>query len=511
MQRRCGSFGPNPRELVLYIQRFLLSISLCRSLKSVVLAAVVANLLIVCVVAQNPVPQIVGPVHPDAVAPGSGAFTLSVYGANFVPGSVVNWNYQPRSTTYISGHEVQAQILATDVETNTAGYITVINPAPGGGSSSASWAQVEVHAPISIVTLNSPTYYFFGSWITLPADFNHDAILDILGECGATGICVDFGLGNGDFGQDHFAGLGYFPNTQVGYGDFNNDGNLDDVIAQANYETYKAQVHQVTVMFGNGNGAFQWGPTTKSESDFYMLLVGDFNRDGNLDLVSNGRFMTTFLGNGDGTFSQGASFKYKYLVDQWAAGDFNGDGILDIISLQLDPLTVWFFQGNGDGTFQAPKKVRSFANTGECTGGGFQTWIQVSDFNGDGKLDLALCDQKDVIVMLGNGDGTFQKPTYYLADGTGDGEFSFAVGDINSDGWPDLLVSEYAFIGNSPPTFDVFPGNGDGTFQTAQVTNVTATQLPEEGIAVGDFNSDGLLDFVYQTDEGSFVFLNSSK
>jgi hypothetical protein len=101
---------------------------------------------------NNPIPQIVGPVHPDAVAPGSGAFTLSVYGANFVPGSVVNWNYQPRVTTYISGHEIQAQILATDVATNTAGFISVTNPPPGGGSSSASWAQVEVHNPISTIT-----------------------------------------------------------------------------------------------------------------------------------------------------------------------------------------------------------------------------------------------------------------------------------------------------------------------------------------------------------------------
>jgi hypothetical protein len=55
--------------------------------------------------AQNPVPQIVGPVEPDAVAPGSGAFSLNVYGANFVPGAVVNWNRQPRTTTFVSAHQ----------------------------------------------------------------------------------------------------------------------------------------------------------------------------------------------------------------------------------------------------------------------------------------------------------------------------------------------------------------------------------------------------------------------
>jgi hypothetical protein len=74
----------------LYIQ--LVSNSLCRSLRSAALAAFAASLLAICAVGQNPVPQIVGPVHPDAA--GGGDFTLGVYGANFVPGAVVNWNYR---------------------------------------------------------------------------------------------------------------------------------------------------------------------------------------------------------------------------------------------------------------------------------------------------------------------------------------------------------------------------------------------------------------------------------
>src|SRR5580704_7037265 len=114
--------------------------------------------LLVAAFAQNPVPQIVGPVKPMAVAPGGGDFTLNVYGANFVPGAVVNWNYQARATTYISGHELQAQILSTDIAHNTAGYITVVNPAPGGGNSSASWAQVEVHEPVLTIAMSQPTY-----------------------------------------------------------------------------------------------------------------------------------------------------------------------------------------------------------------------------------------------------------------------------------------------------------------------------------------------------------------
>jgi hypothetical protein len=65
--------------------------------------------------AGNPIPTITGPVHPQAVAPGSGAFTLTVYGANFVPGATVNWNRKPRSTTFVSARELKAKILAKDV------------------------------------------------------------------------------------------------------------------------------------------------------------------------------------------------------------------------------------------------------------------------------------------------------------------------------------------------------------------------------------------------------------
>src|ERR1700685_1219552 len=73
--------------------------------------------------AANPIPTITGPVHPQAVAPGSGAFTLTVYGANFVPGATVNWNRQPRSTTFVSARELTAKIMAKDVADPTAGFI----------------------------------------------------------------------------------------------------------------------------------------------------------------------------------------------------------------------------------------------------------------------------------------------------------------------------------------------------------------------------------------------------
>jgi hypothetical protein len=473
--------------------------------------AIFSVVLVAAAVGQNnPIPQIVGPVHPEAIVPGRGAFTLSVYGANFIPGSVVNWNYQPRVTSYISGHELQAQILASDVEKNTAGFITVTNPSPGGGDSSASWAQVEVHDPVSTVTLSSPQYYFFGTWITLPADFNHDAIIDILGEYG-TGLGLELGDGNGRFRPQSLAGRHNAADTQVAYGDFTGSGNLDVLYVPERAGDFHTQTH-VRLMLNDGKGNLSQGPTTTSRNYFYSLVVADFNRDGKLDFMTAGDYVSTFIGKGDGTFTQFASYPYTTLAYEMVAGDFNGDGKLDLVFFQPDAqgrtgLAMWFVEGNGDGTLQLPKQIVSVPNQGYCVGGGFQYGLQLSDVNNDGILDLAFCDNSQIGVMLGNGDGTFQPPSYYTTDPTGQGLFTFAIGDINSDGNEDLIVSEYNDY--SDPTLVVFLGNGDGSFQAPQTTNVTAPGLPEEGITVGDLNSDGLLDVIYQI-QGIDVFLNTS-
>jgi hypothetical protein len=468
-------------------------------------AALIMSVLAVAFGQDNPVPQIVGPVHPSAVAPGSGAFTLHVYGANFVPASVVNWNYQPRVTSYVSGHEIQAQILAADVETNAAGYITVTNPAPGGGSSSASWAQVEVHDPIDAITVPQPAYYDFGYWQLQAADFNHDGILDLVGEH-FRGLGLALGTGDGSFAPASEVDPTNLSPTQFGYGDFNGDGNLD-LVSFSYLGAYLGLAPiQMNVLLGDGKGGFTRGPGLYSKLyDFYYVTVGDFDQDGKLDLVTRslGGYLSTYLGNGDGTFRAVAHNANPSSVSTLGvlSGDFNNDGKLDILLMQAvennkDNLVFWFLAGNGDGTFQ--KATRTIAQKGTffC---GFQVPFQLGDFNGDGNLDLAFCTDTQVGVMLGNGDGTFQPPNYCDAGVSRD--FSFTIGDINSDGKPDIIVSQYL---NS--AFAVCLGNGDGTFQPAQ-TLATGGPNGETGMLTGDFRSDGLLDTILLNDAGMNVFL----
>lgn len=345
----------------------------------------------------NPVPQVVGPPHPQAVAPGGGDFTLKVYGANFVPGAVVNWNRQPRTTTYVSGHEVDATVLASDIVSNTAGYITVTNPPPGGGVSSASWSLVEVHDPTSAVTPGKPTIDLGGGATLLTADFTNDGILDLM----VGGDALRFGLGDsdGDFSfvsTATYSVLEIFGNNSVAYGDFNGDGNLDLAYA-AIWGPHDELQTGMAVSMGNGDGTFDpvWKFFNASSVEMSFFTVGDFNRDGKLDIAgTDGTSTFILLGNGDGTFQLTTTYAGEG-GSNVLTGDFNGDGILDLLFYgDQAPNSIAF--GIGDGTFQPP------VDLGRASGGcPFSPSILVTDFNRDGNLDVAFCSDMNIGICLG--------------------------------------------------------------------------------------------------------------
>src|SRR5215467_7827262 len=80
----------------------------------------------------NPVPFVFQRLIPGATVPGGAGFALTVNGAGFVPDSVVNWNGNPRSTTFVNGTTLQAQISASDIAVAGTAVVTVDNPGPGG-------------------------------------------------------------------------------------------------------------------------------------------------------------------------------------------------------------------------------------------------------------------------------------------------------------------------------------------------------------------------------------------
>lgn len=447
-----------------------------------------------------PVPHVQGPTVPQSVAPGGPDFTLTVYGANFILGSTVNWNRQPRATIYVSAHELQAQILASDITTNTAGMITVTTTSPNGPITSSTYFQVEVHNPLRAMNpTNEIVYQGYGGFAV--ADLNNDNFLDLVGSPGSIGfstvISDRMNQGDGVFGSGWPLTDKEYPFANGGLcGDFNGDGNVDYMYMIG--ESRQEVPAPLAVSFGNGDGTFSAGPTFgyfgnqfgPYDPDF---VVGDFNQDGTLDVIAGMAFghFVTFFGNGDGTFVEGWT-TYGGDNSRFVVGDFNGDGKLDLLASSQESTSrngnqfdLNIFIGNGNGTFQPAQRIATIAvPVGDL---GAPSYL-VTDLNQDGKLDIVFSNfTGQVGILLGNGDGTFQSPVYYTVGSRF--YFAFQVGDFNSDGNTDIIVQQ----NTNSTEFSILLGNGDGTFQPKQKVN--AGGFPGAVLTVGDFNNDGLLDF----------------
>jgi hypothetical protein len=191
------------------------------------------------------------------------------------------------------------------------------------------------------------------------------------------------------------------------------------------------------------------------------------------------------------------------------AADFNKDGKIDLAVANRDDNTISILLGNGDGTFAPPAVITGFDGPDA---------IAVADFNKDGNLDLAVADGKDafgsasVTILLGNGDGTFKPPSVRAA---GTYPQALIAADFDGDGKMDLAV---AIAPLTPPlttnNMIILPGRGDGTFGTPLVLSTNG--LTPDSLAAFDFNKDSKPDLaVVNSGSGSqgnrfSIFLNSS-
>lgn len=247
------------------------------------------------------------------------------------------------------------------------------------------------------------------------------------------------------------------------------------------------------------------------------MASGDFNGDGNPDIAvvsANPNVVSIFLGNFSGSLDAGASYPVGNAPSGIVAADFNGDGILDLAVTNSTDNTITILLGNGDGTFQPGTTVND--------PGTYPTLVVAADLNGDGHTDLAvlnLCGPTRiacgpqagptgagaVLVLLGNGDGTFSPSSSSPRTGQDSFFSAMAAADLNSDGFIDLLVTN-----QFDNTVTLLMGNGDGTFTPAQ--SAVFTGRWPSGIAVGDFNGDGKLDFAVTNywDGNVSIFLNQN-
>jgi FG-GAP-like repeat/Abnormal spindle-like microcephaly-assoc'd, ASPM-SPD-2-Hydin len=259
--------------------------------------------------------------------------------------------------------------------------------------------------------------------------------------------------------------------------DFNGDGK-PDVLEQGQ--------GTLMVLLGNGDGTFQPPISTSSGASLTSIATADLNGDGDADVVGffNGNALV-YLSKGDGTFAAGVSYAVGStpIVPTVTLEDFNGDHKIDIaVNLPGDnvPGQEVVLLGNGDGTFQAGKTT-----TGVPAGS-----VVAGDFNSDGKLDLVIssppdcngtCGSPTTSILLGNGEGTFQAPTTAFSDCG-----MLATADLNGDGRLDLvLVNGVA---------EIYLGNGDGTFSNTHSYHPPLALIPPLVVAIADFNLDGKPD-----------------
>lgn len=433
----------------------------------------------------NPVPFLNQPLTPAAVSPGGNGFTLNVSGTGFVSGAKVDFNNTALATTFVDDQHLTAIVPAADVANAETASVTVVNPAPGGGRSNAVYFQVGVpKAVVNFVNApNSPLQISVPQAVAT-ADFNEDGRPD-LAIAGTFSVFILLGNGDGTFAPAPGSPIPVpsppfddFNSPYAGpllVGDFNNSGHAG--LAVGLFENQAA-----AILFGNGNGAFTNSGTLANARGMPLMSMAaaDFNGDGSLDLLAlgavNGVSPVALLGYGHGAFNVVLQ-NFEIVGSSLAAGDFNRDGKLDVVtdheSFVTGSAVEEILLGNGDGMFTqgTPLNAKGF--------------VTVGDFNDDGELDLAVCDNvaNTLTVFLGDGAGNFT-PSDLI--GVGNQPQAIITGDFNDDGKLDLAVTNFA-----DNTVILQLGNGDGTFTSG---SPLAVGRGPSAIAAADFNGDGKLD-----------------
>jgi hypothetical protein len=473
------------------------------------------------------------PVGPSTVAvllgSGSGTFQATVaydsgpFGAEFVAVADVNGDGKP---DIVAANSVVAVLLGNgDGTVQTA--VTYVLGSPAG---SVAVADVNSDGKPDIVvadtvatilpgngdgTFRTGMSYGSGGGVAdfaAVADLNRDGKPDLIVANSEGNSGVLLGSGNGTFqAAVSYDSSGYEPESVV-MADVNGDGKLD-LLVENNCAVLNCTsgTGSVSVLLGNGDGTFlaavSYGCGYCGDYSANSLTVADVNRDGKPDLVvasncfdSNcqGGGVAVLLGNGDGTFQAAVSYPSGGSSPRsLAIADVNHDGKPDVVVADSSG-TVGVLLGNGDGTFQ---------NAATYNSGGYDTVsVAVADVNGDGKLDLVaangcadlFCTTGTGIlgVLLGNGDGTFQPAVSYGSGGYHTG--AVVVADVNGDGKPDLLSSNYCIASSCTTggSIGVLLGSGNGTFQTVRVIATPGVDGP---IVVADFNGDRKLDIVSES------------
>jgi FG-GAP-like repeat/FG-GAP repeat len=463
---------------------------------------------------------------------GDGTTDIAIFNGNGIL-VLLNDGHGHLHAAPITPSTLYGTLTAADVNGDGKIDLLAISPDfPGSNANPATGIQVFLGKGDGTFTTGE-TYLFHnafsgalaGSEIPQPpavvADFNHDGHPDFAVLNGLD-LLVYLGDGHGAFKPSATEQLtfsifnaGTLPNNptaaafpfSLAIADFNRDGHLDLVVGAFTQGQGPATI--AAIYSGNGDGTFS-NPRIYSTGSARSIFVGDYNHDGNPDVVSTDTTSGIVLYSGDGHGNiHAAAGSLVPGATSIVSADFNGDHIPDLAVVSKAYLSSYFpctdcqasvtiLLGTGKGYFTIGKTY---------TVGLIDGNIAAGDLNHDGKIDLVVTRVQrqnesspnppptDTSVLMGNGDGSFAEPNNMILLGGAFG-FSYNINtylvDVNHDGKLDLIG-------------DWGTALGDGTGSFHPPISFPAPILPFiVSIAVGNFNGDNNLDLALATSQLGF-------
>jgi hypothetical protein len=274
--------------------------------------------------------------------------------------------------------------------------------------------------------------------------------------------------------------------------DFDGDGRIDLAVLSAASARLKILL--------NSAGGFRVASDTDAGASASNCAVADFDEDGKLDIAVSHHDtdeVWILLGNGDGRFQAPKKIRVpvkKPHLHMLVAAEVNHDRHADLLLAQSDDNAVWVLLGDGKAGF-APSAASPFATANH------PYVVATSDFNGDGNLDFATPNWfgKSVSVFLGDGKGNF-----VAAPGSPIGGFNapigLAAGDLSGDGHAELAVGN-----DDSSRIQILVGDGKGGFVAGPVLDATDDCISP---TLADINGDGKLDVLAsgQNDARTFTY-----